>query len=81
MCTVTFIPTRNKVFITSNRDENPARPAALPPAYYPYQKNMLVYPADAKCHGTWIAVKENGDVNGPNDDSHHYLDSRRRHRP
>lgn len=62
MCTVTFIPSRNKIFITSNRDEKLNRPDALPPAYYLQNKSTLVYPADAKSGGTWIAVKENGDA-------------------
>lgn len=62
MCTVTYIPSRNKIFITSNRDEKLLRPDALVPAYYPHNGSTLVYPADAKSGGTWIAAKDNGDA-------------------
>lgn len=62
MCTVTYIPSRNKVFITSNRDEKFTRPDAMAPAYYRHNGSTLVYPADAKSGGTWIAIKETGDA-------------------
>jgi hypothetical protein len=62
MCTVTFIPARGNVFITSNRDERNSRKAALPPAIYHYKGCNLIFPKDAVAGGTWIVLKENGDA-------------------
>lgn len=62
MCTVTFIPFRNKVFITSNRDEHTLRVAALPPAVYEMTSGNLVFPKDGQAGGTWIAMHSNGNA-------------------
>ncbi|MBS1662049.1 MAG: NRDE family protein [Bacteroidetes bacterium] len=58
MCTVTFIPGRDGVYLTSNRDERPSRAAALPPRQY----TGLLYPRDASAGGSWIALKNGGDA-------------------
>jgi len=60
MCTVTFIPIRDKVFITSNRDEKNWRSPAWAPAIYPYRTGQLLFPKDSFAGGTWIAVHESG---------------------
>lgn len=62
MCTVTFIPSKGNVFITSNRDEKLSRKRALAPALYVYEGWRMIFPKDAKANGTWIALKENGDA-------------------
>jgi hypothetical protein len=62
MCTVTFIPGKGKVMITSNRDEKLSRKPALGPTLYMYKGWKMLYPKDAEANGTWIALKENGDV-------------------
>ncbi|MEQ1676113.1 MAG: NRDE family protein [Chitinophagaceae bacterium] len=62
MCTVTFIPVKDKVFITSNRDEKCRRKNAAPPSCYMHNDWRLLYPKDAEAGGTWIALKENGDA-------------------
>jgi Transport and Golgi organisation 2 len=63
MCTVSFIPVKDKFIITSNRDEKCVRKPALPPAFYSYNNaSHLLFPKDAEANGTWIALKENGDV-------------------
>ncbi|WP_153798800.1 NRDE family protein [Foetidibacter luteolus] len=62
MCTVTFIPARERVFITSSRDEAAARPAALPPARYVFDNDEMVFPKDAAAGGGWITAKSNGDA-------------------
>jgi hypothetical protein len=62
MCTVTFIPAKDSVFITSNRDEKLTRRNALPPALYEHNRSKLLFPKDADAGGTWIAMKENGDA-------------------
>ncbi len=62
MCTVTFVPSKEGVLITSNRDEKSWRKQAFPPTFYTHNDVSLVYPKDADAGGTWIAVKENGDA-------------------
>jgi uncharacterized protein with NRDE domain len=60
MCTVTFIPAGDKLFITHNRDEKSARPKALPPKEYVVGGRRLLFPRDGHAGGTWIAMQENG---------------------
>jgi uncharacterized protein with NRDE domain len=63
MCTVTFIPVKDKVFITSNRDEKKTRKSSALPAFYSYNETRnLLYPKDPVGNGTWICLKENGDA-------------------
>lgn len=62
MCTVSFIPCPDTVFITSNRDEKHTRCRATPPAIYYYKNASLLFPKDKDSGGTWIAAKQNGDV-------------------
>ena len=62
MCTVTFIPSGDKLYITSNRDEKHWRSNALPPAAYPYTSGNLLFPKDGDAGGTWIAAHENGNA-------------------
>lgn len=58
MCTVTFIPGRDSVFLTSNRDEKPTRS----PALHPRQYAGLLYPRDTHAGGSWVALKSSGDA-------------------
>jgi len=62
MCTVTYIPSGEKKFLTSNRDENTFRKKALPPQIYLREEVRLIYPKDDDAGGTWIALNENGNV-------------------
>ena len=62
MCTVTYIPTSEKKFITSNRDEKTFRKKALPPQPYLHDQVRLIYPKDGDAGGSWIALNENGNV-------------------
>lgn len=62
MCTVTFIKTKHKVYITSNRDELVLRPAALPPEVYRFDSGRIIFPKDGLAGGTWMAMHENGNV-------------------
>lgn len=62
MCTVTFIPVKDKVFITSNRDEKSSRKQAAPPAIYEYESGKIIYPRDTDAGGSWIALHENGNA-------------------
>jgi uncharacterized protein with NRDE domain len=58
MCTVSFIPTVGKVFITSNRDEKALRLHALPPSREERGSHSFVGPKDALAGGTWIAIRD-----------------------
>jgi hypothetical protein len=63
MCTVTFIPVKDKYFITSNRDEKIFRKQALPPKTYSSSQGAKIsYPKDADAGGTWVAMHENGNA-------------------
>ena len=61
MCTVSFVPTKDKIIITSNRDEAVLR-TALPPETYLINNKKITFPKDPKAGGTWYAVAENGSV-------------------
>lgn len=58
MCTVTFIPTADGIYLTSNRDEHTTRGKAIVPA----KQAGMIYPKDKDAGGSWIAVKKNGDA-------------------
>jgi len=62
MCTVTFIPTNDKFYLTSNRDEKSWRKQALPPRFYFHNDVELIYPRDEDAGGTWIAANKNGNA-------------------
>ena len=62
MCTVTFIPVRDKFFITSNRDEKNGRKQAMPPTVYEFESGKIIFPKDGDAGGTWIALHENGNA-------------------
>lgn len=58
MCTVTFVPTKTGIRLTSNRDEHYTRGKAIKPR----KINGMTYPADKDAGGTWIVLKDNGDA-------------------
>lgn len=62
MCTVTYIPTKTGVILTSNRDEHISRGNALYPAFYLLNNKNLAYPKDRKAGGTWFISNEYGDA-------------------
>jgi len=62
MCTVSFIPQKNKAIISSNRDEKQGRSLAIPPKLYHLRSGKSVFPKDADAGGTWLAVHENGNM-------------------
>jgi uncharacterized protein with NRDE domain len=62
MCTVTFIPSGNEAYITSNRDEKYLRRPAIAPAKYRHQDITILYPKDADAGGSWIAMRDNGNA-------------------
>jgi hypothetical protein len=62
MCTVSFIPVKDKFLITSNRDEKFSRKIAVAPGKSGYNNQKLFFPKDADAGGSWIVMKENGDA-------------------
>ncbi len=62
MCTVTFIPSGDKYFITSNRDEKNTRKFAVPPAAHQFESGKIYFPTDGDKGGSWIAIHENGNA-------------------
>jgi len=62
VCTVSFIPSNDKFFITSNRDEKLSRKIAISPGMFDHNGQKLFFPKDADAGGTWIGMKENGDA-------------------
>ena len=58
MCTVTFVPAKDGIWLSSNRDEHYTRSRAMRPR----KLNGMMYPADKDAGGTWIAFKKNGDA-------------------
>jgi hypothetical protein len=62
MCTVSFIPLKNGVILTSNRDEHISRGIAQYPEFYMLNGRKLAFPKDTKASGTWFITNENGDT-------------------
>lgn len=62
MCTVTFIPVRDKLYLTSNRDEKHWRSPAMAPVIYSLASGKLAFPKDGDAGGTWIAAHQNGNA-------------------
>lgn len=62
MCTVTFIPSKEHIILTSNRDEKHWRSPAHAPASYPFTTGNILFPKDGDAGGTWFAVHENGNA-------------------
>lgn len=62
MCTVSFVNSEGRIFITSNRDENIIRPSAIPPKNYTVKGKNVIFPKDPKAGGTWYIVDEEGTV-------------------
>ena len=60
MCTVTFIPFGNSIFITSNRDESPSRQSSGLTSRHTLDGPAIHYPLDIESNGSWIALSDTG---------------------
>ncbi|AYN05309.1 NRDE family protein [Flavobacterium sp. 140616W15] len=60
MCTVTFVNSKGKIILTSNRDEKVMRLSAIPPKNYIRKGKHLIFPKDSKAGGTWYVVDDEG---------------------
>ncbi|MBC7867615.1 MAG: NRDE family protein, partial [Gloeobacteraceae cyanobacterium ES-bin-316] len=62
MCTVVFIPGREKIYLGSLRDESPKRPRALVPEVYTAGSTSYVAPKDPMASGTWVGASDTGNA-------------------
>jgi Transport and Golgi organisation 2/RimK-like ATP-grasp domain len=62
MCTVTFIPSTDGIYLTSNRDEHYTRSTAIFPNKYASGDGEIIYPKDRDAGGSWVALKQSGDA-------------------
>jgi uncharacterized protein with NRDE domain len=62
MCTLSFYPMQKGFILTSNRDVQVKRPAALPPEEVWVENRKLVFPLDPQGKGTWICADDRGKV-------------------
>ncbi len=62
MCTISFIPIKDGVIFTSNRDEHISRGTAQQPEIYILNGKKLAFPKDEKSGGTWFISDEKGNV-------------------
>lgn len=62
MCTVTFLPVGNTIYLTSNRDEAVTRKTAGIPQIVPFSSGNMLFPKDSQAGGTWVATHENGNA-------------------
>ena len=62
MCTVSFLPSHDRIWLTSNRDEHVLRAPASLPEVHEYASGKLLYPVDGKAGGTWVALHSNGNA-------------------
>ena len=62
MCTVSFVFSKDKYIITSNRDEKTNRATAIAPKLYLINQKKIIFPKDPKAGGTWFAVNDKGTV-------------------
>jgi hypothetical protein len=60
MCTVSIVPLAAGFRLMCNRDEQHARPAALPPRQVSLAGRNVTMPIDPQGGGSWIAVTEDG---------------------
>lgn len=61
MCTVSYVFSKGKIIITSNRDEQTLRPAWAPKMYSLSGKNIC-FPKDPRAGGTWYAADEQANI-------------------
>lgn len=60
MCTLTFVPTREGIIFTSNRDEGTDRKPSKPPQKMDTGPVATLAPIDTNSGGTWFAATEQG---------------------
>jgi len=62
MSTVTYLPYKDKIFITSNRDDRLQKSGDLAPTVKTFKTGKILYPQHAESEGTWIGIHNNGNA-------------------
>lgn len=62
MCTVAFLPYKNKFYFASLRDESPLRKQAIAPTIYNADGIDVVAPLDGLAGGTWVGANAFGNI-------------------
>ncbi len=62
MCTVVFIPQKNKVIFASLRDESALRPTAISPVVYTSDHVTVLAPKDTLAGGTWLGINDQDNI-------------------
>lgn len=62
MSTVTYLPYKDKIYITTNRDERPTKAAAVAPTVKKFSSGKILCPQNNKHGGTWIGIHNNGNA-------------------
>lgn len=60
MCTLSVVPTGNRVRLAFNRDEQRTRAPGLPPRAVRVGERTAAFPTDPQSGGTWLAVNDAG---------------------
>jgi len=58
MCTLTFIPLKDEIIFTSNRDEHVSRAQTRFPVVEEHNGSKVYFPQDPKAGGTWLASSD-----------------------
>lgn len=61
MSTVTYLPYKDKIFITCNRDDRPSKGGTQAPAVLKFNTDKVLCPQDND-GGTWIGIHNNGNA-------------------
>lgn len=62
MSTITYLPYKDKIYITCNRDDRPSKHDALAPSVKNFPSGKILYPQNGLTGGTWIGIHNNGNA-------------------
>lgn len=62
MCTVTYLPYKDKIYITSNRDERPTKGGTIAPTVKNFSSGKILFPSSSQNGGTWVGIHNNGNA-------------------
>jgi hypothetical protein len=62
MSAVTFIPVKDKIYLTCNRDEKKPEAAAIWPTEYTMKNCRMIFPKLTNTGGSWMAICSNGNA-------------------
>lgn len=62
MSTITYLPYKDKIYITCSRDDRPSKHYASAPAVKNHTSGKILYPQNALTGGTWVGIHNNGNA-------------------